>query len=194
MLRGGHGGSNPRPRYGASTEVRIQDRVSGGYGGSNPSPCLCHLSVYAFLFLMLIDLLLDNLSSIYRLSPPTDLLYNIMTSFSAIKNTSRIMDCSTPSSPQLGAANGIRVISMFWIILGHCNQFIVPAARLGKMCILFIYHLIRFLEAAATPICSFREKKSVAKIATAPRSRDPHKVEIHIKYRPSTHSATKVIK
>ena len=48
-------------------------------------------------------------------------------------------------------------------------------------------------QGCATPIGSCREK-SFAKIATAPRSRDPHKVEIHTKYRPSTHSATKVIK
>lgn len=70
-----------------------------------------------------------------------DLLYNIMTSFSAIKNTSRIMDCSTPSSPQLGAANGIRVISMFWIILGHCNSFILPTSRLGNPRVVFEKHL-----------------------------------------------------
>ncbi|XP_060083819.1 nose resistant to fluoxetine protein 6-like [Ylistrum balloti] len=41
-----------------------------------------------------------------------------MTSFSFIKNTEKLMSTSTASSP-LSSLNGMRVLSMWWVILGH---------------------------------------------------------------------------
>ena len=54
----------------------------------------------------------------------------LLMSFSAVANSTKLFDCSQ-SSTTLGALNGIRVLSMFWIILGHSIQF-VSYVRAGK--------------------------------------------------------------
>ncbi|XP_033748135.1 nose resistant to fluoxetine protein 6-like [Pecten maximus] len=48
---------------------------------------------------------------------------SFMTSFSFVKNTEKLMSTSTASSP-LSSLNGMRVLSMWWVILGH--NFEIP--------------------------------------------------------------------
>ncbi|XP_038052533.1 uncharacterized protein LOC119725264 [Patiria miniata] len=50
------------------------------------------------------------------------LLDNIMMGFSSIHNGSKILN-TEPTAGNLGVLNGIRVISMWWIILGHTVSF-----------------------------------------------------------------------
>lgn len=45
-------------------------------------------------------------------------LVNLLVCFSIIRNTSKIMDCSVPASA-ITSLNGVRVLSMWWVILGH---------------------------------------------------------------------------
>ncbi|XP_072041409.1 nose resistant to fluoxetine protein 6-like [Amphiura filiformis] len=61
-------------------------------------------------------------------------------SSSAIFNTNKYMDCTVTSSTTL-CLNGLRVISMFWIILGHSQEYIV-FTRLDNN--------LRFLELSET--------------------------------------------
>ncbi|XP_022102682.1 nose resistant to fluoxetine protein 6-like [Acanthaster planci] len=52
----------------------------------------------------------------------SDLIDDIMIGFSSINNGSKIMN-TEPMAGNLGALNGIRVISMWWIILGHTFSY-----------------------------------------------------------------------
>ena len=38
--------------------------------------------------------------------------------FSIIRNTSKIMDCTVPPGA-ITSVNGVRVLSMWWVIMGH---------------------------------------------------------------------------
>lgn len=51
------------------------------------------------------------------------LLTSLMTSFSFIKNTEKLVRTTTASSP-LSSLNGMRVLSMWWVILGHTYVFV----------------------------------------------------------------------
>ncbi|XP_038052261.1 O-acyltransferase like protein-like [Patiria miniata] len=52
------------------------------------------------------------------------LLDNIMMGFSSIHNGSKILN-TEPTAGNLGALNGIRVLSMWWVILGHTFSFMI---------------------------------------------------------------------
>ncbi|KAJ8021165.1 Nose resistant to fluoxetine protein 6 [Holothuria leucospilota] len=52
------------------------------------------------------------------------ILDGILMSFSCVNNGLKILNCEKTAG-NLGALNGIRVISMFWIIWGHTNQFLL---------------------------------------------------------------------
>ncbi|KAJ7365133.1 hypothetical protein OS493_007782 [Desmophyllum pertusum] len=45
-------------------------------------------------------------------------LVNLLVCFSIVRNTSKIMDCSVPAGA-ITSLNGVRVLSMWWVILGH---------------------------------------------------------------------------
>ena len=47
-----------------------------------------------------------------------DVVVQFFLCFSLIKNTSRIMDTNVPASA-ITSINGMRVLSMWWVILGH---------------------------------------------------------------------------
>ncbi|KAJ8021721.1 Nose resistant to fluoxetine protein 6 [Holothuria leucospilota] len=51
-------------------------------------------------------------------------LHDILTSFSAVYNCNKILSAKKNSS-SLSCLNGIRVLSMLWIIWGHSNSFLV---------------------------------------------------------------------
>ncbi|XP_021339895.1 O-acyltransferase like protein-like, partial [Mizuhopecten yessoensis] len=68
------------------------------------------------------------------------MLTSIMTSFSFVKNTEKLLSTSTASSP-LSSLNGMRVLSMWWVILGHTFELPISyqvvqnplqAAKIGK--------------------------------------------------------------
>ena len=52
----------------------------------------------------------------------TDVVVRFFLCFSLIKNTSRIMDTNVPTSA-ITSINGMRVMSMWWVILGHVYAF-----------------------------------------------------------------------
>ncbi|KAJ8021723.1 hypothetical protein HOLleu_39009 [Holothuria leucospilota] len=58
-------------------------------------------------------------------------LGNLLTSFSVVYNCDKILSAKKNSS-SLSCLNGIRVLSMFWVIWGHSNQFPF-ATRLGEL-------------------------------------------------------------
>ncbi|KAL9976327.1 hypothetical protein ACROYT_G013617 [Oculina patagonica] len=51
-------------------------------------------------------------------------LVNFLVCFSIIRNTSKIMDCSVPASA-ITSLNGVRVLSMWWVILGHTYLWLI---------------------------------------------------------------------
>ena len=53
---------------------------------------------------------------------PIDLVVQFFLCFSLIKNTSRIMDTKVPAGA-ITSINGMRVMSMWWVILGHVYAF-----------------------------------------------------------------------
>ena len=66
----------------------------------------------------------------------TDVVVRFFLCFSLIQNTSRIMDTNVPPSA-ITAINGMRVMSMWWVILGHVYgfQMVAPISKysLAKM-------------------------------------------------------------
>ena len=48
----------------------------------------------------------------------TGILVRFLTCFSIVRNTSKIMDCNAPPGA-ITSLNGVRVLSMWWVILGH---------------------------------------------------------------------------
>ncbi|XP_069135206.1 nose resistant to fluoxetine protein 6-like [Argopecten irradians] len=65
------------------------------------------------------------------INPPNNdgskkMLSSFMTSFSFVRNTEKLMSTSTASSP-LSSLNGMRVLSMWWVILGH--NYEIPFAN-----------------------------------------------------------------
>lgn len=52
--------------------------------------------------------------------------------FSLVKNTKAVLNTDTPSSAIL-PINGIRTLSMFWVILGHVYAIGETAGGLGKL-------------------------------------------------------------
>ena len=51
-----------------------------------------------------------------------DVVLRFFLGFSLIQNTSRIMNTTVPSD-SITAINGMRVLSMWWVILGHTYAF-----------------------------------------------------------------------
>ena len=70
--------------------------------------------ILAILFLFLLSAVLDRL----------------ILSSSIVRNTYKFFDC-TVTSPDTLCLNGLRVISMWWIILGHCASMLHDT-RIGE--------------------------------------------------------------
>lgn len=51
--------------------------------------------------------------------------------FSIIRNTTKIMNCSVPAGT-ISAINGIRVLSMWWVILGHTYLWLIIYRTLSE--------------------------------------------------------------
>ncbi|XP_022805680.1 O-acyltransferase like protein-like [Stylophora pistillata] len=49
---------------------------------------------------------------------------NFLVCFSMIRNTTKIMNCSVPAGA-ISAINGIRVLSMWWVIMGHTYLWLI---------------------------------------------------------------------
>ena len=54
-----------------------------------------------------------------------------LTCFSVVRNTSKIMDCNVPPSA-ITSINGVRVLSMWWVILGHTYLWLLIFRTLSK--------------------------------------------------------------
>ncbi|XP_068737951.1 nose resistant to fluoxetine protein 6-like isoform X2 [Montipora capricornis] len=64
--------------------------------------------------------------------------------FSITRNTSKIMDCSVPPGA-ITSVNGVRVLSLWWIILGHTYTAIVTSGILNDILLLLnIVHRFTF--------------------------------------------------
>ncbi|XP_071944620.1 O-acyltransferase like protein-like [Antedon mediterranea] len=61
---------------------------------------------------------------IQKLTSTENVFEKVLLSFSATRNGSKIFDIGN-SSRQLGCLNGIRVLSMWWVILGHSLYFAI---------------------------------------------------------------------
>ena len=61
-----------------------------------------------------------------------DVVVQFFLCFSLIKNTSRIMDTKVPASA-ITSINGMRVMSMWWVILGHVYGF-QTVSTMSKYC------------------------------------------------------------
>ena len=75
--------------------------------------------------------------------------------FSITRNTSKIMDCSVPPGA-ITSVNGVRVLSLWWVILGHTYGAIAQGGILSKFNALFVtrfnshcyhtFHFFNFME------------------------------------------------
>ena len=61
-------------------------------------------------------------NKLYLLYFYTDVVLRFFLCFSLIQNTSRIMNTNVPANA-ISAINGMRVLSMWWVILGHTYAF-----------------------------------------------------------------------
>ena len=61
----------------------------------------------------------------------SDIILEILLCFSLVRNTKRIMDAKVPAGA-ITSLNGMRVLSMWWVILGHTTLFLVFGGNLGK--------------------------------------------------------------
>ena len=58
-------------------------------------------------------------------------LVRFLTCFSITRNTSKIMDCTVPPGA-ITSVNGVRVLSMWWVILGHTFIWLLQNRVLSK--------------------------------------------------------------
>lgn len=61
-------------------------------------------------------------------------LVRFLTCFSVVRNTSKIMDCNVPPSA-ITSVNGVRVLSMWWVILGHTYLWLLIFRTLNDVAI-----------------------------------------------------------
>ena len=59
-------------------------------------------------------------------------LVRFLTCFSITRNTSKIMDCAVPPGA-ITSVNGVRVLSMWWVILGHTFLRLLQNRVLSKL-------------------------------------------------------------
>ena len=83
---------------------------------------------------------------------PIDVVVQFFLCFSLIKNTSRIMDTKVPASA-ITSINGMRVMSMWWVILGHVYGFQTVSA-MSKYCSLHKAIFDRLLTIVWVWFCS----------------------------------------
>ena len=81
-----------------------------------------------------------------------DVVVQFFLCFSLIKNTSRIMDTKVPASA-ITSINGMRVMSMWWVILGHVYGFQTVSA-MSKYCSLHKAIFDRLLTIVWVWFCS----------------------------------------
>ena len=67
----------------------------------------------------------------------TDVVAKFFLCFSLIQNTNRILSTKVPPGA-ITSINGMRVLSMWWVILGHCYAFQTMAGLPSK---LFLNHI-----------------------------------------------------
>ena len=67
----------------------------------------------------------------------TDVVAKFFLCFSLIQNTNRIMSTKVPPGA-ITSINGMRVLSMWWVILGHCYAFQTMAGLPSKLFHIFI--------------------------------------------------------
>ena len=67
----------------------------------------------------------------------TDVAAQFLLCFSLIQNTNRILSTKVPPGA-ITSINGMRVLSMWWVILGHCYAFQVMTGLPSKLFHIFI--------------------------------------------------------
>ena len=67
----------------------------------------------------------------------TDVVSKFLLCFSLIQNTNRILSTKVPPGA-ITSINGMRVLSMWWVILGHCYAFQVMTGLPSKLFHIFI--------------------------------------------------------
>ena len=67
----------------------------------------------------------------------TDVVAKFLLCFSLIQNTNRILSTKVPPGA-ITSINGMRVLSMWWVILGHCYAFQTTAGLPSKLFHIFI--------------------------------------------------------
>ena len=67
----------------------------------------------------------------------TDVVAKFLLCFSLIQNTNRIMSTKVPPGA-ITSINGMRVLSMWWVILGHCYAFQTMTGLPSKLFYIFI--------------------------------------------------------
>ena len=67
----------------------------------------------------------------------TDVVAKFFLCFSLIQNTNRILSTKVPPGA-ITSINGMRVLSMWWVILGHCYAFQTMAGLPSKLFHIFI--------------------------------------------------------
>ena len=81
-------------------------------------------------------------------------LLRFLICFSITRNTSKIMDCTVPPGA-ITSVNGVRVLSMWWVILGHTYLWLLLYRVLSKL-----NHVLFF------PLCSSSWFRSCLKVST----------------------------
>ena len=66
------------------------------------------------------------------ISISTGFLIQLLACFSVARNASKIMDCTVPPGA-ITCLNGVRVLSMWWVILGHTYLWLLIFRILSKL-------------------------------------------------------------